>query len=224
MGRGRRRRGSAAGRAWPAARSFPRPHARDGRDRREQERAARHRPATPEGRRHGDDRDPEQAEDLRPRVEPVDRARGVAGEPDPVGPVVAESAHAAVRGRAAPAAAAATSASPSRARTRASVPTKPASPLATLLVLDAGERVARDRRVLLHRVERPRRREALLLGDLVRARPAMTMRTARRRRRDPRRGRARAPRSGAGSGSSQAPPGRRATGCAAPPGGGRAQR
>ena len=84
--------------------------------------------------RDADDGHADEAEDLRPRVEPVDRARRIAGEPDHSRAVLAEPAHAGAEPRRGSTARRRWNAQPKAeaAMATAIVPTKPASPVATL--------------------------------------------------------------------------------------------
>ena len=97
-----------------------------GRDARRQRHRHQHRRADgvdgPVGERrgHGHERDRHQPEDLGPRVEPVDRAGGIAGQPGQLERVVTEGAHAGAAGPRRPVR--------SRGRTRRAFPRSPRAP------------------------------------------------------------------------------------------------
>ena len=59
--------------------TIPGSTARERRDRRQRDEAGHERRPGVQRRRHADDRDPREPEDLRPRIEAMDRARGIAG-------------------------------------------------------------------------------------------------------------------------------------------------
>ena len=115
-----------------------------------------------EGRRDRDDGEADQADDLRARVEPVNRARRIAGEPGSVQGVVAESAHEAARERRAHEHD--DRRSGERDEERAD---EAGDRRRDPRVVDPREGVVRDGRALLERVQVAVGEETFLLGDLL---------------------------------------------------------